>query len=63
MKKLNANHLKLIAIITMTIDHFTDLIFPGYPANPIAIILHIIGRLTAPIMWFFVSEGFIILMM
>ena len=38
MKKLNANHLKLIAITAMTIDHFTDLIFPGYPANPIAII-------------------------
>ena len=57
-KKLNANHLKLIAIIAMTIDHFTDLIFPGYPANPFAILLHIIGRLTAPIMWFFVSEGF-----
>ena len=63
MKKLNANHLKLIAIIAMTIDHFSDLLFPGFRANPIAIILHIIGRLTAPIMWFFVSEGFIILMM
>ena len=58
MKKLNANHLKLIAIIAMTIDHFTDLIYPGFPANPIAIGLHIIGRLTASIMWFFVSEGF-----
>jgi hypothetical protein len=58
MKKLNANHLKLIAIIAMTIDHFSDLLFPGFRANPIAIILHIIGRLTAPIMWFFVSEGF-----
>ena len=23
-KRLNSNHLKLIAIITMTIDHFTD---------------------------------------
>ncbi len=58
MKKLNANHLKLIAIIAMTVDHFTDLIFPGFPLNPIAIFLHIIGRLTAPIMWFFISEGF-----
>ena len=33
MKKLNANHLKLIAITAMTIDHFTDLIYPGFPAN------------------------------
>lgn len=57
-KKLNANHLKLIAIIAMTVDHAADLLFPGFPANPIAIALHLIGRLTAPIMWFFVCEGF-----
>lgn len=58
MKKLNSNHLKIIAIIAMTIDHFSDLIYPGFPANSIAIFLHIIGRLTAPIMWFFVCEGY-----
>jgi len=29
MKKLNSNHLKLIAIIAMTIDHLTWLAFPG----------------------------------
>lgn len=57
-KKLNSNHLKMIAIIAMTIDHATDLIYPGFPANPAAIFLHIIGRLTAPIMWFFVCEGY-----
>lgn len=57
-KRLNSNHLKIIAIIAMTIDHFSDLIFPGFPANPIAIFLHIIGRLTAPIMWFFICEGY-----
>ena len=57
-KKLNANHLKLIAIIAMTVDHAADLLFPGFPANPVAIALHLIGRLTAPIMWFFVCEGF-----
>lgn len=48
-KRLNSNHLKIIAIIAMTIDHFSDLIFPRFPANPIAIFFHIIGRLTAPI--------------
>lgn len=42
----------------MTIDHFTDLVYPGFPAVPLAIFLHIIGRLTAPIMWFFISEGY-----
>ena len=33
MKKLNSNHLKLIAIIAMTIDHIADLIYPGMPNN------------------------------
>ena len=55
---LNANHLKLIAIIAMTIDHICDLIYPGFPAEPGAMALHIAGRLTAPIMWFFVCEGY-----
>lgn len=59
MKKiLNSNHLKLIAIIAMTIDHGTDLLFPGFPSEPLPLILHFIGRLTAPIMWFFVCEGY-----
>ena len=58
MKKLNSNHLKLIAIIAMTIDHVADLIFPGMPNNIISNVLHIIGRLTAPIMFFFICEGF-----
>ncbi len=57
-KILNSNHLKLIAILAMTIDHFTDLFYPNFPVEPVPIALHIIGRLTAPIMWFFVSEGF-----
>ena len=56
--RLNANHLKLIAIIAMTIDHVSDLIYPGFPAEPAAMAIHIIGRLTAPIMWFFVCEGY-----
>ncbi|MBR4080470.1 MAG: conjugal transfer protein TraX, partial [Clostridia bacterium] len=57
-KRLNANHLKMIAIIAMTIDHAADLLFPGLPSHPVAVALHVIGRLTAPIMWFFVCEGF-----
>ena len=56
--RLNANHLKLIAIIAMTIDHVCDLVYPGFPAEPGAMVLHIAGRLTAPIMWFFVCEGY-----
>ncbi len=57
-KKLNSNHLKMIAIAAMTIDHVTDLIYPGFPPSPIPMLLHLIGRLTAPIMWFFICEGF-----
>lgn len=55
---LNSNHLKVTAIIAMTIDHIADLIYPGFPADPAAVGLHIIGRLTAPVMWFFICEGF-----
>lgn len=59
MKKgFNANHLKLLAIAAMTADHIADLMFPGFPAKPLSVMLHIIGRLTAPIMWFFLCEGF-----
>lgn len=58
MKKLNSNHLKLIAIVAMTVDHIADLLYPGIPNNIISNIFHIIGRLTAPIMFFFICEGF-----
>ena len=57
-QRFNANHLKLIAIIAMTVDHVCDLVYPGFPVEPMAIGLHFVGRLTAPIMWFFVCEGF-----
>ena len=58
MKKLNSNHLKLIAITAMTIDHIAWLLFPGFQTNWYVLLLHIIGRLTAPIMWFFIVEGY-----
>ena len=54
---LNANQIKLIAIIAMTIDHLTWAFFPGTQAVWYVFALHIIGRLTAPIMWFFIAEG------
>lgn len=56
--QFNVNHLKLIAIIAMTIDHAADLFYPGFPAKLCPVLLHLIGRLTAPIMWFFVCEGY-----
>ena len=42
----------------MTIDHATDLVYSGFPAEPLPFSLHFIGRMTAPIMWFFVCEGY-----
>ena len=57
-KNLNSNYLKIIAIIAMTIDHLTWLFFPGFQTVWYVVLLHIIGRLTAPIMWFFIVEGY-----
>ena len=57
-KGLNANQIKLIAIIAMTVDHLTWTFFPGYDKTWYVILLHIVGRLTAPIMWFFIAEGY-----
>ena len=56
-KQYNSNYLKFIAIIAMTIDHATDLLYPGFPMEAIPLALHFIGRRTALIMWFFVCEG------
>lgn len=58
IKGFNANQLKLIAIIAMTVDHLTWTLWPGYSTNWWVILLHILGRLTAPIMWFFIVEGY-----
>ncbi len=57
-KTLNANTLKLIAIIAMTIDHITWMLFPGYPKEALPIVLHAIGRITCPIMCYFIAEGY-----
>lgn len=57
-KGFNSNQLKLFAIIAMTIDHLVSVIFPGYPKEWWIIALHIVGRLTAPTMWFMIAEGY-----
>ena len=56
-KGLNANQIKVIAIAAMTVDHLTWAFFPGTQAIWYVCLLHMIGRLTAPIMWFFIAEG------
>lgn len=57
-KVLNSNAIKITAIIAMTIDHIAWMLFPGYPNEIIPIALHIIGRLTCPIMCYFIAEGY-----
>ena len=42
----------------MTADHLAWLLFPGYDKQPLPILMHIIGRLTCPIMCWFIAEGF-----
>lgn len=60
MKKkfeLSATALKVAAIIAMTIDHCA---FAFVPADSAAyFIMRFFGRLTAPIMSFFIAEGFV----
>ena len=59
MKKvLDSNLIKFIAVIAMTIDHATWAFYPGFPVEPIPIFLHVIGRLTCPIMCYFIAEGY-----
>ena len=55
-KTLNANTLKIIAIIAMLADHIAF----GFlsPVSPFYYVLRIIGRITAPVMCFFIAEGF-----
>lgn len=55
---LNANTIKAIAILAMTIDHVTWWLFPGFPTQVLPLCLHIIGRLTCPIMCYFIAEGY-----
>jgi hypothetical protein len=55
---LTSNALKIIAIIAMTIDHTATILFPRYSLDIPALFMHVIGRLTAPIMMFLIVEGY-----
>ena len=58
MKKgFNGNQLKIIAILAMTADHAASVIWPDYPVDWRILLIHMIGRMAAPIFWFFVAEG------
>ena len=57
-KILNSNILKFIAITAMTLDHLAWAIWQGFSTNGWAIAMHVIGRLTCPIMCYFIAEGY-----
>lgn len=53
---MSSNTLKIIAICAMLIDHIAWAFVPT--ASLTGQIMHIIGRLTAPIMCYFIAEGY-----
>ncbi len=53
---LNSNQLKLIAIILMAFDHYVAVLHTNNAE--IATLLRIPGRIVAPIMCFFIAEGY-----
>ena len=57
-KALTSNAIKLIAIVAMTLDHVAWMLFPGYPTEPLPLIMHAVGRITCPIMCYFIAEGY-----
>ena len=60
IKKLSAYTLQIIAVVAMFIDHTAHIIvnmsFPGSVHT--AVVMNCIGRITMPIMCFFVAEGY-----
>lgn len=57
-KGFSGNTLKMIAIAAMTLDHLVWVLMPGYDRTWWVLLCHALGRVTAPIMWFFIAEGF-----
>lgn len=54
--KLTASTIKWFAIVCMLADHIGWGFFPVL--SPIGVVLHILGRITAPCMCFFIAEGY-----
>jgi len=52
---LNGNTIKIIAVIAMLIDHVGWAFVPN--TTVLATIMHVLGKMTAPIVFFFIAEG------
>ena len=57
-KTLTGNKLKIIAMLSMTLDHVVCVVWPNYPTDWRILLLHIFGRIAAPIFWYMVAEGY-----
>ena len=55
-EKMSSNTLKIIAITAMLTDHIAWAFVPS--RSLLGQLMHIIGRLTAPIMCFLIAEGY-----
>ena len=58
-RSLDSNAIKLIAILAMTVDHIAWAVFPGYPRAALPLLMHLIGRITCPIMCYCIAESYI----
>lgn len=56
--RLSAHTLKLVAVLAMTLDHVAWILWPGYPLEPLPLVLHLLGRITCPVMCYFIAEGY-----
>lgn len=56
-KTMSSNQLKFIAVLAMVFDHLLWVIKPGYDNGVFILLLHLIGRIVAPIFCFFIAKG------
>lgn len=54
---LSANALKTIAIVAMVVDHAARAFVAEY-YSPLGLVLHMVGRITGPVMFYFIAEGY-----
>lgn len=54
---LSANAIKTVAILAMVVDHAARAFVADY-YSPLGLCLHMVGRITGPVMFFFIAEGY-----